>query len=185
MSTVSRRNLLAVGMAYIGMVCPGMATILTLPDPESDHMVLMFDISQNFGLLPAGAIDGPLLEVMADGRMSARAVAPGAGPVVGTLSPEDLRDLISFVVDEQDFFAIDADEIAAQIEQIGAQDGRRLLVADAPTTHVSVMLKDHTHTVSLYAVGFSAMLFPEIDALQRLRRIELRLLETTEALRAE
>jgi hypothetical protein len=178
-----RRAAVAAGIVGFGLVRPGMAAILSLPDPEADQVVLTFDISQGVGVASGEAGYNPLLEVTADGHMSARAVPPGAKRVAGSIGPEGLEELLGYIVDEQDFFSIEADEITAEIEKIGAQDGRRLLVADAPTTTVSVGLEDREHIVSLYAVGFAAMLFPEIDALQRLRRIELHLLETAEELR--
>jgi hypothetical protein len=115
--------------------------------------------------------------------MSARAVPPDAERAVGAMDAANLQDLMRFIVDEQDFFSIEADAITARIQQIGARDGRLFVVADAATTHVSITLQDRKHKVTLYAVGFAARLFPEIDALQRLRRIELRLLATAEALR--
>jgi hypothetical protein len=56
-------------------------------------------------------------------------------------------------------------------------------MADAATTRLAVDLGTAQHLVTFYATGPAARLFPQIDALQRLRRIEVHLLTFAERLR--
>jgi hypothetical protein len=181
MKLSSRGVVLIAGvLAYINLTNSGLAETILLPDPSTSEVVLVFDISQTGSL---SAI--PLLKIFANGKTVTRAVTQGAEPHKGSLAPDELMEIIKYVVGTQDIFSIDSNEITKQIKQIGARDGRLFLVADAPTTFVSVTLKDKSHSVSLYAVDFAAMLFQGIESLQRLKKINSHLLETAETLRGD
>lgn len=176
MTALTRRSVLLGAAALAAR--PGLADEVTLPNPASGRMVLRFDIGPD-----RGGDAPPLLDIMANGRFSVRAVQPGAARVQGGLADGVLQGLVDFIVTTEGFLAISADEITARIDQISADGGPMLLVADAPTTRLALDLGTGEHAVTFFATGFAARLFPQIDALQRLRRIEVHLLALAEGLR--
>jgi hypothetical protein len=175
--TAPTRRLVLLGVAALAAT-PGLADEVTLPDPDSGRMVLRFDIGPD-----RGRDAPPLLDIMANGRFSVRAIEPGAARVQGRLADGVLQGLVDYIVTTEGFLAINGGEISAQIKQISADGGPVLVVADAPTTRLTLDLGLGQHAVTLYATGFAARLFLQIDALQRLRRIEVHLLQLAEGLR--
>ncbi len=176
MTDLTRRVvLLGVGMMAAG---PGFAEAVSLPDPSSGVVVLRFDIGPD-----RGEDAPPLLQITADGHYSVRAADAAAGRVKGMLADGQLQALVEYIVTTEGVLDISAPAISAQIEQISADGGPVLLVVDAPTTRLTLILATGTHDVTFYATGFAARLFPQIDALQRLRRTEMHLLELAEGLR--
>lgn len=176
MTALTRRVvLLGLGLMAAG---PVLAQGGSLPDPASGITVVRFDIGPD-----RGDDAPPLLLIMADGSYSVRAVQPGAARVMGRLADGELQALLDLIVTTEDFLAIRTDKISAQIDQISADGGPMLLMADAPTTRLALDLGTGPQAVTFYATGSAARLFPQIDALQRLRRIELHLLALAERLR--
>jgi hypothetical protein len=109
------------------------------------------------------------------------------------VDPGQIQDLLRFAIDENSFFNIDDRAINTEIETIQQQ---RQAVAEAGAIAVplgppyidvgnSVILiaaDGQQHEVSIHGLAFAAQDFPEVETLQQLRAIELKLLNMAEAL---
>jgi hypothetical protein len=134
-----------------------------------------------------GAADVTVLE---DGRVH---LSPRLGGGEHRLSREDLRALRRFVFDDQRFQEIEADALRRDVQ--AAADRRRERDTptaafvpgpqmDAGTTVVRANVAGVPHEVSYVDLVGDAQTYPEVEALQRLRRIELEMLRLAEALSA-
>lgn len=119
-----------------------------------------------------------MLEIGADGRVSTLLREPGGQ----ALDPSALTALIGFVVDEMDFFAIDAAEIDGAIAAIIAGGGRVRSVRDGGETVIRVRYGGRDKTLSFYGLQATAAAFPEVAPLRRLAMIERRLHDVIAAL---
>lgn len=134
------------------------------------------------------------LTIYADGKSI---VGPRFGqgkPVEGEVSTGQIQDLLRFAIDEQHFFRFDGgavdDEINAilQQRQVDSQDTGGIAVplgppyVDAGTTVILIAADGRRYEASFQGLVFAAQDYPEINALQQLRAIELRLLSVAEEL---
>ena len=138
--TALTRRVLLLGVAVLA-ARPSHADEVTLPDPASGRMVVRFDIGPD-----RGSEAPPLLEIMADGRFSVRAVQPGTVRVRGRLAVGELQALVDHIVTTEGLPVISAEEISARIDQISAEGGPMLMAADAPTTRLTLDLSGHRST---------------------------------------
>ena len=108
------------------------------------------------------------------------------------LSAEDVRALRHFIYDEQGFLDIDNESVRQEIER-EAENRRRdtemsglefmaAPLMDAGTSVFRGNVDFAPHEVSHYDLVGDAQKYPGAEALQRLRRIELRLLALAETL---
>ena len=119
---------------------------------------------------------GPILSIQADG--TATAIARADGPpreIHGVLSPDEIQQLLHFVIDEKDFFAISAPEIQTAIANEQKRTGRSIDISDAGNTIIHVQITDRNNEVRFYALDFYAKRYPTIKPLQQLRAVELKL----------
>jgi len=174
---VSRRSaILAVGAALVTCGAARAGQI----DLRANGMaeVLRFDIG------PEGRFaTAPLLVIQAGGAVWVRPIAPGAARVQGRMAVADLRALIGYIVDTEGLLTITEADLAARIAQATAAGGPMFRMADAATTEIALTLQGTRHGVAFHGLAFAAQLFPGIEAVQRLRRIELHLLRVAEGLR--
>ena len=148
----------------------------------------------------AGGRDNPLpamadVTVFADGRVEVGPRFAHGTVTTHQLSDADLAALRRFVFEEQDIWSIDSaalDRDVTAAANAGADAGSRAVpvhplgpeaVADAATTVIRVRDGERTHQVSHYNLFDAARRYPQINALQRLRAIEMRLLATGSARR--
>jgi len=124
--------------------------------------------------------DPPLLEITAAGRVSVRAAPPGSGTVAAELDRGELTALLREIVEDENFPEIEEADMAAA-RAPGRADGKVWLgpaaLADAPTTFIEIALPACEHAVSVYGLAHASRAHPDAAAIQRLRRIELRLLD--------
>lgn len=103
-----------------------------------------------------------------------------------SISSTDLQQLLEFIIEDNDFFAIEAEEIKAEIEETEAQRstsvdsdtirvGSEVPYLDTGVTVIQIAADGKKHTVMYDALFAAARDFPEIVTLQQLRAIELRL----------
>jgi hypothetical protein len=130
--------------------------------------------------------------VLDDGRVR---LSPRLGGGEHRLSPEDLQALRHFVLDQQQFQKIEADALRQEVA--AAADQRRRDVdspgaafvtvpqMDAGTTVIRANVAGSPHEVAYFDLAGDAQSYPRVERLQRLRRIELRMIELAETLSAE
>ncbi|MEE2825371.1 MAG: hypothetical protein VYE64_01950, partial [Planctomycetota bacterium] len=96
---------------------------------------------------------------------------PEVKPCDGKLTREELFQLLQFIVVQNRFYEAETDEIKSAIEEAG--NGPR--IADAMTSRFSLNLKRGRHKVEVYALSFQLSQYPQLEVLQRLSAIEMRL----------
>ncbi|MHC4954475.1 MAG: hypothetical protein ACYTGZ_11355 [Planctomycetota bacterium] len=134
-------------------------------DPAAEIIVL----EREGGLAARGEQRPPLLRLQADGTLHTRG---------GTaqIAPDRIQDLLGYIVDDQRFFEIDSEALRLAVHQSNSRYGSAVVIMDAPTTRVDVRLRARSHSVSQYALAFTAQRHSEIDELRRLAAIEKRLI---------
>lgn len=128
------------------------------------------------------------LTIYADGKTTVGSRFSQGEIVESSLTPEQIQQLLSFAIDDNDFFAFDAraveEAVNAAVEKRRAtsQEGDVIAVPlgppyiDAGTTIILIAADSKQHEVRYQGLFFAAQDFPEIEALQQLRAIELKLL---------
>ena len=137
------------------------------------------------GILSLDVVDAhksrmpPLITVFADGRMAVRAPPPSSRTLTARMSRADLKALVTYVTRTEHFTGIDTAAIAAALEAAPPGQSGLFLnrVADAPTSFLTLALPGCSHSVAVEGSAVRSSIRKDIDALQRFRRIEVRLLE--------
>lgn len=129
------------------------------------------------------------LAVFSDGRVKVGPRFAKGKAAEHTLTDAEFKALYRFVFVEQDIWSIDAAELEREVKTVSSLDtevGSHVeetvplgaeVIADAATSVIYVREGEREHEVSLYNLFSRANRHPEINALKRLRAIELRLLE--------
>ena len=128
------------------------------------------------------------LTIYADGKTTVGPRFSQGKTIESCLTPEQIQQLLLFAIDENDFFALDAkaveEEVNTLLEERRATSKKGDLIAvplgppyiDAGTTIILIATDSKQHEVRSQGLFFAAQDFPEIEALQQLRAIELKLL---------
>ena len=129
--------------------------------------------------------------VFADGRVR---LSPRLGGGEHRLAPEELQAVRRFVVDEQQLQAIEGAALKREVEVAAAARSRDLASPgaafvtvpqmDAGTTVIRANVAGLPHEITYFDLVGDAQSYPEVAPLQRLRRIELKMIELAEALAA-
>lgn len=127
------------------------------------------------------------VSVFADGRVEVGPRFANGRATIQHLSEADLAALRRFVFEEQDIWSIDSDTLERDVQalantNVGPTDTSVLAlgtkaIADATTTVIRVRDGERQHEISHYNLFGAAQRYAQINELQRLRAIELRLLE--------
>jgi hypothetical protein len=143
---------------------------VVLPE-DPDAIVIALDYRD-------GEIGPPLprhVEIRADGRIVVYDLRSGK-KVEGKLPADQLAELMSFIVNDNAFFACNAEEIQAAIANLARKEGQRqILVSDAATTRLTVRGNGQRHQVDFNALDVMASAYPDIESLTQIARIEQRL----------
>ena len=127
---------------------------------------------------------GPEIAVYPDGRL---VLAPRFGGGERRLSKTEIEALEHFVFDDQGLLEIDPEAVDDAVRTAEAR--RRQQVAglavemvagatmDASTTMIRASDGERSREITYHDLAADAAAYPEVDALQRLRAVELRLLE--------
>lgn len=128
------------------------------------------------------------LTVYADGKTTVGPRLSQGEIAKSCLTGEQIQQLLSFAIDENKFFAFDARVVqeavndALEKRRATSQEGDAIAVPlgppyiDAGTTIILIAADGKRHEVRYQGLFFAAQDFPEIEALQQLRAIELKLL---------
>ena len=162
-----------------------MATAQHRLPADPDAAVVVFDSSGGFRAQPKPA--APILVVHASGRVTL-ANPSDEGTIERTISPEQVQDLLRYMLDENTFFdidpaavqrAIDAEE--AKKETLARQQGVGRVGpnrdADAITILVRVQADGREHEVRFDSPHTLAREYPSIAELTRFRAIQGRLIQ--------
>ncbi|MEE2826943.1 MAG: hypothetical protein VYE64_09990 [Planctomycetota bacterium] len=139
---------------------------------DASQPFLVWNVSGGFRMAPpADFKPTPLVTLWPDGRIRTGSDRPEVKPCDGKLTREELFQLLQFIVVQNRFYEAETDEIKSAIEQAG--NGPR--IADAMTSRFSLNLKRGRHNVEVYALSFQLSQYPQLEGLQRLSAIEMRL----------
>ena len=139
---------------------------------DASQPFLVWDVSGGFRMAPpADFKPTPLVTLWPDGRIRTGSDRPEVKPCDGKLTREELYQLLQFIVVQNRFYEAETDEIKSAIEQAG--NGPR--IAGAMTSRFSLNLKRGRHMVEVYALSFQLSQYPQLEVLQRLSAIEMRL----------
>lgn len=136
-------------------------------DPKAAVIVLDY----KGGFTPPRVSDKPAMTIHADGSILLPARFQGQKEYTGKLSPDELQELLHFIVGKNDFFGYDAKAVAAKIAK--AEAGKpRIMIADAASTHIEVTVNGKTHKADRYALGMRAGAadVPEVGRLQNIQQ---------------
>lgn len=136
-----------------------------------DSGAVVFEMAYTGGFRapnPPGFQPTPRLRVFADGRVVTGQNRPDQPVHEFRLTDRELHDWMNRIVNDFGFTGIVESDLRKAMEA----DPDRMLLMDAPTCEIRVQLAESRHEVRIYAVGYSASVWPEIEPLQRLAKIE-------------
>ncbi len=172
-------GLFATAAAVIAMEAVAMTHQLPA-DPEA----IVIEWRSSGGLHEAAEAT-PDLVVRAGGRVTVGPRLAGGRAAEGRITPRRLQDLLAFALDQHRFFEIDGQALesalaAARQRREGAGGGAVPLgppYLDAGTTRILIAADRRRQVLEQQGLFAAAQDYPEVEALARLRAIELRLLE--------
>lgn len=186
--TVGALLSLSFFLMSMSAICRSDRVTHTLPT-DSGAIVIQW---QTIGGLSGNNDNTADLTIYADGKTIVGARFSQGKILESRLTPEQIQQLLSFAIDDNDFFGFDArvveEAVNAAVEQRRAtsQEGDAIAVPlgppyiDAGTTIILIAADGKQHEVRYQGLFFAAQDFPEIEALQQLRAIELKLLSVAE-----
>lgn len=172
--------LLAVGMLLPGAVSAEEGSRFVLRR-DASKPVITFDVSVGSGM--PGWVKKPALLILGDGTVRvANIPAPGTQRH-GTVTREEVDELLSFMIVENAFFEYSPVAVQQQMEALdkvrppgpGAFPFAPGMVRAAPPTLIRVDLADRSQEVSVPGLKSSAARYAQIKALQQLVAISSRL----------
>lgn len=113
----------------------------------------------------------PQVRVQADGRVITGGSSPKAPIVELQLSPNELQELLREIIETDRLLEIKPGEIDKAIKETG----QRIMIADAPTTTLTVRLADREVQLRQYASRMIRRQYLEVESLQRFVSSENRL----------
>ena len=135
------------------------------------------------------------LTIYVDGKTVVGPRFSGSNPVETQLDMVRIQDLLKFAIDDNHFFSFDGSAVDAQIKKILRQrhqaNPQEIGVitiplgppyVDASTTVILIAADGKQHEVCFQGLAFAAQDFPELEALQQLRAIELKFLSVAQEL---
>jgi Sigma-70, region 4 len=122
------------------------------------------------------ATDDPFFQVQADGRVVVTARTTGA-KTESKLSPEQLQDLLRFVIREQGFFDLNAKKMQDDLAAAQGNGKVAMRVNDGGTSLIGIQADDKEHKISYYAADAYSRAFPKAKSLAQFATIEKRLSE--------
>ena len=117
--------------------------------------------------------EDPMIEIYADGRVECGRLSIGANRATSNLSPDQLQDLMNFVVNDQKFFEIDEAVVADKIKndpRVRNSSERAL-----PQFTLTVTTKDQQKQVTIEGLRVFSKILSEFGMLQNAAEIERRL----------
>jgi hypothetical protein len=123
----------------------------------------------------AGAPTAVAVSILADGTVLVPDPQNAGRPLRGRLSPEELRTLLSEVVDTQRILECDTETLSRSLQNASRQTGLAWRVPLADTTVIRVRHHGQRHEVRCPAAELLEERFPGVEDLRRLCRVQRRL----------
>lgn len=122
----------------------------------------------------------PLITVYADGRLAVRGKPPSSRVLSGHITRAEVQELWDQIIARDGLLLIDSERIAAAL---GTPNSGLLVptMADAPWSFLVVTAPGCHHAIRVEGSALRSVARPDIDALQRFRRVEVSLLEMATA----
>lgn len=148
---------------------PGKEVKVAFPE-DAKTPVLIMDVVGGFrAKLPEGFEPTPALQIYADGRIVTGRKSDLVKEVEGTIDLVELKSLLVFIANDCHFFELTSDSVKEDIESKQA-----VRIMDAGTTKVEVKLKDHSNSVEVYALPYTAEKFSDVASVASLIAISSR-----------
>ncbi|MEX1096578.1 MAG: hypothetical protein WED34_11060 [Planctomycetales bacterium] len=146
-------------------------------DPKAPVVVLDY----KGGFTPPVKNDEPSLVIRADGTVVLGDKFGMFAPAQGKLAPDELQDLLRFLLVEQKLAQFDDQSVRKAIAAATKPGQPLIAIADAATTELTIHADGKTVTISRYALDFEASQLPTVEPLQQALAAQKRL----ERLRSE
>jgi hypothetical protein len=143
-------------------------------DPET--VVLSYDPGAG-GFIRKG--EAPYLKIQADGAVTVTNMVDGSKKE-SKLTPEELEELVRFVIEEKDFCNITETKIADEIKA-AAGNGPFIAIGGAGTAVISVEANDQKHEVSYRGAAAYSEAYPKAKVLGKFVAVEKRLSDFAES----
>lgn len=172
---------LALGAAAAALACrPAWAACDASGTPGAAGLVLRYDVVD-----ADRPRDPPMLVLAGSGAVEVRATDGSA--LRRQIPADEARALLRHIVETEGLAGIDTTALETATAPRQSGDGAvsfgMRAIADAPTSFFTLTGPDCSHSVAFTGLAVAAATHPEVEALQRLRRIELTLLDLVERLR--
>ena len=139
-------------------------------DPKA--IVLSYDPGAG-GFVRKG--EAPYLKIQADGEVTVTSVFDGT-KTEAKLTPEELDELVRFVIEEKDFFNVTEAKIADEIKALSV-NGPFIAIGGAGTAVIKVDANDTQHEVSYRGAASYLKTYPKAKVLAQFVAVEKRLSE--------
>lgn len=110
----------------------------------------------------------PMLTIYPDGRVVAGKTSPQIKRVEWKMKGWDLQKLLKLCIKENGFM----DSSTEKIKKAIADSGQRVMIADAPSTEITINTEEQKNKVSVYALMFVARDMKGIEGIKELANIE-------------
>ena len=122
--------------------------------------VLVMDSAGGFRMKdPAGFEPSPMLQIFSDGRVLTGTRSKLVSEVEGQMDLVELQKFLVFISDDSRFFELTSEMLKADIEA-----NQMIKMMDAPTTALTVNLKDHSNKVQVYGLPFAPGKFDDVPS---------------------
>lgn len=144
-------------------------TPINLPE-DLTAVVLTYDPGLGAGQ-PDRKGEAPMLKIHGDGTVDVTN-PPDGKQASGKLSGKEMKELLSFIVHQQDFLALNAAMIDEEINKAAAASGAFTDTRGIGNTTITVKLADKENTVSYRAATIHAKKLPQAALLVRYAETE-------------
>lgn len=145
---------------------------ISLP-ADLNEIVLTYDPGLGAGQ-PDRKGEAPMLKIHGDGAVDVTN-PPDGRQASGKLTEKEMKELLSFIVNEQDFLTLNSAMIDEEINKAAAASGAFTDTRGIGNTTITVKLADKQNTVSYRAATLHAKKLPKAALLVRYAETEKRL----------
>jgi hypothetical protein len=160
------------GLAAVLNVSAQVGPLIRLPS-DGSATILTLDYRGGYG--PERKVSNPVLSIHADGN-AAVMDSDGKRLAQYKLTASEIQEVMQYIVSEQEFFGIDLSEIDRGMVEEDKKTGTSVSIFDVSTTVIHVTTADKDLEIRLNALGTWVNRYPKIQPLQRLDRVENRLI---------
>ncbi len=159
----------AIVLFFMTSVCWAQSDEYQMPEDKSKPVITMQSVG-GFRMRPKVKPE-PMLSIYPDGKVVAGRTWDGIGRAEWKLSYKEIQALLKFCIKENKMLEHTTEGIQKAIKD----SGKRVMIADAPSTEIMINTKDKQNTVSVYALQFATRQFSSIKAIGQVAAVEQRL----------